>query len=100
MVESEADVASAKTTAGGWGRGEYIQPSDWRLVRQAIAEGWPVPEAVRRQIVARAHESIDAERKRMRLATLRAIISMEAQNVGLRSELWPTQTRLDELPDG
>jgi hypothetical protein len=32
-------------------------------------------------------------------ATVRAVIAMERQKVYARSELWPTQTPLEELAD-
>ena len=57
---------------------------DWLLVRQAIGEGWPVPEAVRWQIAALVCSTgLSSPNARMRLA---AVLAMEHDNMDAERE--------------
>lgn len=56
--------------------------SDWRLVAQAINQGWDPSRQVRTQIVADAHALLDdpATPPRLVLAVVRVCVLMETHN--------------------
>jgi len=62
-----------------------LEPSDLLLVRQAIREGWAVPQSVRGAVVRDVTALLDnpATSARMLIATTWALLAMERDNLQL-----------------
>lgn len=70
----------ASRRCGGWGHGVPVTPSDVRAVVRAVSEGWPVPDDVCAEVVARLVESVSGSRARLavRAAAALAVLAHRA----------------------
>jgi hypothetical protein len=78
-------TACGLQSAGGWGGGVPIRRSDLLLIRQAIREGWDVPQKSRDDIVRDVTDILEdpASRPRMLNAAVWAVLAMEGENARL-----------------
>ncbi|WP_428305572.1 hypothetical protein [Lacipirellula sp.] len=71
-------TAEAPAVRGGWGRGSEIRPADLLLIRQAVREGWLVPqaraEALINDVVVSASKADD--KPRLQIVAVRVVIDI------------------------
>jgi hypothetical protein len=72
----------------GWGAGcglwRDATRSELRLLRQAIRQGWPIPQARRGPILADVFADLDSADSRRVIAVCRALLAADRANSGGR----------------
>lgn len=87
---AETTEATGKTPGycGGWGRGVPVDRADIAMIRQAIREGWLVPDSTKSRAIDDLMKAFETAKPREAIGIARLFMAMDERNLASENALY------------